>query len=36
VKHILANHEPLPLDELAERELDLIQERAREKIEIGA
>ena len=36
VKHLLANHEPLPLDEQVERELDRIQERAREKTEIGA
>jgi trimethylamine--corrinoid protein Co-methyltransferase len=30
VKHILATHEPLPLDEEVEREFDRLQERARE------
>jgi trimethylamine--corrinoid protein Co-methyltransferase len=36
VKHILAQHEPLPLDEHVERELDRIQERALEATENGS
>jgi len=36
VKHILAKHEPLPLEDHVERELDRIQERAREATENGA
>jgi trimethylamine--corrinoid protein Co-methyltransferase len=35
VKDILANHEPLPLDESIERELDHIQKRARESTQNG-
>jgi trimethylamine--corrinoid protein Co-methyltransferase len=35
VKDILANHEPLPLDESIERELDYIQKRARESTQNG-
>jgi trimethylamine--corrinoid protein Co-methyltransferase len=31
VTHILATHEPLPLDEDVERELDRIQKKAREQ-----
>jgi trimethylamine--corrinoid protein Co-methyltransferase len=36
VQHILEDHEPLPLDDHVERELDLIQERAREASRNGS
>jgi len=32
VAHLLASHQPLPLDEAVERELDRIEERARQVI----
>ena len=35
VKDVLANHNPLPLDESVERELDHIQKRASESTQNG-